>query len=253
MQLTEPDIARVEDLAQKLIAAYRVPAVPSSLVRDLTFEQAMAIQGQVLTAFGEDAAVVKVALNAEDRAIAAPIFSLIVVESGGALPMPAYPIAGLEVEVAVLLKADLTPEVAARGDDAVLAAIDHFLVGVEVIGSRLSDRNDAGLYGGLADSLSTAGYVHGAALKLPGNNAEGLPVEIVVEGRQIFAAPAKVPFGGALNVLKRYASAPADGFGGLKAGRIVTTGSLCGIVPIPGRGRILAKLGEAPAVEFTLG
>ena len=47
------------------------------------------------------------------------------------------------------------------------AAIDHFLVGIELIGSRFDDRSKAGLYGSLADNFVTGGYIYGGPFTLP--------------------------------------------------------------------------------------
>jgi 2-keto-4-pentenoate hydratase len=48
------------------------------------------------------------------------------------------------------------------------------------------------------------------------------------------------------------ARAPHDGFGGLKAGMIVTTGTLCGVVPVPGPSMITARLAGTHEVRLQL-
>ncbi len=52
--------------------------------------------------------------------------------------------------------------------------------------------------------------------------------------------------------LVAYANAPIDFAGGLRAGQIVTTGTLCGVVPLPAPGSVVTSLGALPPLAFEL-
>ncbi|HEY4201965.1 MAG TPA: fumarylacetoacetate hydrolase family protein [Devosiaceae bacterium] len=249
------DAGRVEDLAQKLAAVHKAGGalVPSSEIADISLDEAMAIQQRVLTLLDESVPVVKIGLNPEGEAIAAPIPGSLVSNSGEAWTVPPYGIIGLEAEVAVRLKADVTPEVAARGEAAVAAAVGEFVVGIELIGSRLTDRKAAGKYGPLADAVNTDGYVVGGDIDLPNGQVDGMQVEVLVNGRSVFSEPAKHLFGGPIAIVTRYARNPNHKFEGLKAGQVLTTGSLCGVLPVTRGDALEVRIGNAAPVRVTLG
>ena len=77
-------------------------------------------------------------------------------------------------------------------------------------------------------------------------------IDVTVEfnGQQIYAASAKHGFGTVLASLVAYAKAQRPEYP-LKAGTIITTGSVCGLVPISGTGHAVAVLGNH-RVEFDI-
>ena len=72
---------------------------------------------------------------------------------------------------------------------------------------------------------------------------DGLTVRLEFAGREINSAPAKHGFGTVLASLRAYADAQQPALP-LKAGTVVTTGSMCGLVPTSGPGRVVAYLGD---------
>jgi 2-keto-4-pentenoate hydratase len=245
---------KIASLSNELLAAYRNDGlfIAAEAFADLTVEEAFAIQGAVLRSLDETVPVVKVGVGPDKSPIAAPIMGSYVVESGGRLDVPTRGLVGLEVEVAVRLRHDLTPEIAAGGVPALLGAVDQFLCGIEIVGTRFDDRAKAGQFGGLADCMTSAGYVWSAATWEPGVEVDGTQIDLLVDGRSLWAGQGKHPFGGVLAPILAYAKAPRDQFGGLRAGMIVTTGSLCGIVPMAGAGSVVARMGQANSVAVTL-
>lgn len=243
-----------EQLIQAYIAAHRDPArpVPAAILQALDAAGAMAVQGEVLRQLGETAAVAKVAAPAGSPALAAPIIDSWVTRSGGTLQLHGRNLMGLEMEIAAVLKSDLSPEIARQGKAAVLGAIDHFIVGIELIGTRIDQHKQAGPFGPLSDFMITAGYVTGlqAISTLP--EVDGLPITLETAAGATHLGPAKHPFGGVLEPIIAYACAPSDHFGGLRAGMAITTGSLCALIEVPPTGTVTLRLGDFEPVSVIL-
>ncbi|QDZ12596.1 hypothetical protein [Devosia ginsengisoli] len=243
-----------EQLTQAYIAAHRDPTnpVPAASLQALDAAGAMAVQGEVLRQLGETASVAKVAAPAGGLALAAPIIDSWVVKSGGTLKLDGRNLMGLEIEIAAVLKSDLTPDIAHQSKAAVLEAIDHFIVGIELIGTRIDQHKQAGPFGPLSDFMVTSGYVTGlqAIPTLP--EVDGLPITLKTAAGTAQLGPAKHPFGGVLEPIIAYASAPFDHFGGLRAGMTITTGSLCALIEVPPTGTATLQLGDFDPVSLTL-
>lgn len=217
----------------------------------LSVDDAPSVQLGVMQRLGETAPAGKVAINKTGRAVAAPMFGSRFIRSGAALPVAGA--IGLEVEVAVRLGRDLTPELAAHGENGVLSAIDAFLVGIELIGPRVADRAQAGLGALLADNLIGNGYaLNDQDPWSRGSDIEGAIVDVAIDGTPVYSAVAANPFGGVMVALEAYARAPFDGFGICRAGQIITTGTLCGLVAVSGPCRISATLDGAHQVDLEL-
>jgi 2-keto-4-pentenoate hydratase len=89
--------------------------------------------------------------------------------------------------------------------------------------------------------MSAYGYCIGP--RRASDAIEGLTVRLEFAGREIYAAAAKHGFGNVLASLRAYADAQ-QAFLPLKAGTVVTTGSMCGLVPASGTGHVVAYLGD---------
>ena len=244
----------IEQLTEAYLAAHREPAntVPASTLQNLDAASAMAIQHAVALRLGGATAVAKVAAPAGGLAVAAPIIDSWVTRSGGTLALEGRNFLGLEIEIAAVFKRDLTPEVARLGRTAVLEAIDHFIVGIELIGSRIDDRNNAGPFGPLSDCMLTAGYVTGGQPIAALPEVDGLPITLETSAGTTQLGAAKHPFGGVLEPIMAYAAAPIDHFGALRAGMTVTTGSLCPLIEVPATGWVAVRLGDFAAVSVSL-
>jgi 2-keto-4-pentenoate hydratase len=244
----------IEAIADAFVAAHRDPTrrVAAANLTPLSAEAAMAVQGAVVRKLGETVPLAKVAVAPDGRGLAAPIISELVIDDGGTLVLAGKDFLGLEIEIAVCLGQDLTPEIAARGEGAVLAAIDHFIVGIELIGTRIDDRSKAGTFGPMADNMITAGYVRGAQKITSLLHVDGLSITATINGVETALGLAKHPFGSVLNPVMTYAAAPFDQFGGLRAGMVVTTGSLCPLITVPKAGDVSIRLGDFDPVSLTL-
>lgn len=236
---------KIEEVAKALAGAYRNSSevLPATQLADLTVEEAVEIQQRVIEMLGERVPVAKVGLSGEGVLTAAPIMGSLVLESGGTMQIPARGLIGIEVEIAAQLKTDLTPEMA-RGD--IRNAIDRLVCGIEIIGSRLDDRKQAGPAGALADNINSAGYVIGGEWA-HGELVDGLDLEVRADDSLVYAAEAKHPVG---DVLRPLAMLGRSGWKSVapKAGMVITTGSLCGVVPVPMPSQILVRIGNGPEV-----
>jgi 2-keto-4-pentenoate hydratase len=246
--------ADIDAIAVAIAVAHSDPCrrVPASRFIDLTRDEAMAIQGEVMKLLGESAPVGKVAMPPDGIATGAPIPAGIVIDDGGTIELGERDLAGLEIEVAVRLGADLTPEIAKAGRDAVLQTIEHFVLGIELIGSRIDDRTEAGPFGPLADNMITGGYVIGTQILAHEPKVDGMAITLSSDGVVTQRETAKYPFGDATSPIVAFAGMAFDHFGGFRKGMAITTGSLSPLLIVPRKGRIEIRLGDFAPLSFTL-
>jgi len=241
----------VEDLAHQLAEAHKagrhdVDAKPYS---ELDRDAALAVQLRVMQLLGQTPGLLKTAVAPDGVGVCAPIFASKFSQSAS-YQLPSANVTGLELEVGLVLDRDLD-EATARADEIdVVEAIDYYFVGIEICGTRYVDRTIAGFNGGLADGMSSLGYVMNPTHRDLGAEIDDFEVTLEFGGKQIHAAPAKHSFGTVLKSFIAYAKNQNPAFP-LKAGTIVTTGSLCGLVPITGTGHVKGQLG-AYTVEFDI-
>ena len=200
------------------------------------------VQSAVLTSSGGELGMLKTAVQSDGVGVAAPIYRANVGRSGFRLPVAN--VLGLEVEVGLVLGKDVGPHT------DIASAVDHYFTGIEIVGSRFVDRKAAGVSGQLADNMSGLGYVIGTEPRPLKDRIEGLTVTLEFAGSQIYSAPAVHGFGSVLASVTAYARAQRPELP-LKAGTIITTGSLCGLVLTSGTGHAVARLGD-DLVEFDL-
>ena len=229
------------ELSSHLIAAHRAAAseVDPSLYADLDIASAFRIQAAVMAGLGESVGMLKTAVSPDGVGVAAPIFAAHVGEAG-TLQLPAATVVGIEVEVAAVLKSDIAADAT---DGEILAAIDHYVAGIEICGTRFTDRSKASYAGGLADSMSAFGYGYTTEPRAARDAIEGVEIVVRFKGEELYRAPAKHGFGAVNTSLLAYAR-NQQAHMPLKAGMIVTTGSLCGLVPSSGPGRVEVALGD---------
>lgn len=232
------------DLTQQLIEAQRagrhdLDASPySSIDRDAAYRMQVA----TMAALSDAPALLKTIITPDGLGACAPIYRSRFGNSG-AFQLSSPTITGLEVEVGLVLASDLTSEAANRDEIDIIEAVSHYFVGIEVCGTRYADRTLSGVNGGLADNASAYGYVIDPIHRDAGADIENYDVHLEFAGQQIWSAPAKHSFGTVLNSFIAYAKNQHPAFP-LKAGTIVTTGSLCGLVPITGTGHVSGRLGN---------
>ncbi len=213
--------------------------IDAATLTSLDTAAAYRIQAAVRAQLGEPIGMLKTALQPQ-AGVAAPIYASRVVRAPNAR-LPAKTVIGLEVEVGLVLARDIptSPDV----DEAtVAAAIDHYFTGIEVVATRYASREAASPTVGLADNMSAFGYVIGGR-RTRGTEIDGATVVLEFGGHEICRQPAEHGFGTVLASLVAYAREQNPELA-LKAGTIVTTGSLCGLVPCSGAGHAVARLDD---------
>ena len=233
----------IADLARRLTLGHlnRVHDVDPAPYASLTRDDAFAIQRAVQSSLGVATGLIKTAVAPDGRGAAAPIYASGFGHNG--FRLPSANVIGLELEIGLVLASDLSVEAATADEVAAIDAIDHYFVGIEICGTRYADRAAAGYEGGLADNMAALGYVMDPTPRDLGAEIEGFDVELHFAGKQIHFAPTKHSFGTVLASYIAYARNQQPHLP-LKAGTVITTGSLCGLVPIRGTGAVLGKLGN---------
>lgn len=194
----------------------------------------------------------KVAIGPEKRPVAAPLLDIY----STAEEVSLFPDCKIEVELAVRLGRDLPRrETASYDRSEILSAIESLFLGIEVIGGRFDDAANVSFLSFLADNLGNRAYVVGDRLPLSTlNQVDGLSCHVTLDGSLLYQAPSSHPAGDPLLPLLAYANEQSDFLGGLRTGQIVTTGSLCGVLPVGSPGFLKAQLGKLGqvAVRFAV-
>lgn len=219
---------------------HTVDAVPFSA---LDRAAAYRVQTGVLVATGGSVGMLKTGIGGDGLGIVAPIPGAGLGRGDASFQLPVANVTGLEVEVGLVLARDVASSADLPG------AIEHYFTGIEICGSRFVDRSLSGPNGSLADSMSALGYVIGAPRAL-GDAIDGLGITLDFAGQRIWDAPAKHGFGTVLASLLAYADNQHPAYP-LRAGTIITTGSMCGLVPTSGTGHVIATFGDE-RVEFDI-
>jgi 2-keto-4-pentenoate hydratase len=215
---------------------------------------AMKVQAQVAEALGESVAGWKVGITPEGEGLAAPLFSRLLFDSPASRPLGRDGILGIEVEVALRLGRDLEQGREAPSPEALFGAAASVVAGIEIVASRFRDQPSLPFTAHLADNLANAGYVVGGGA--PGGkliDLAALHCRVEIGGELAFDAVQDHPQGDPLVPLAAWAAAPAHPLGGMRAGQIVTLGTLCGLLPVTAPGPVRATVEGigSIALDFT--
>lgn len=234
----------IEKLAQRFVTASkqgtRIPlaALEADGVLPNNFEEAMAVQRAFFEASGKTVAGWKLAIRPDGEAVGAPMLDCYQVEDNNIASFPEAGTEGIEVEICFTLSSDIPARGTrplTRGD--LIRHIDKVHLGVELLRYRLAEKNQVPFPLFLADRLANHGFVIGPEidtcfLEVFAENEADLPQLTVTEGTvQLFDANAKHPNSDPLAPLLAFANAALNKGDMLKAGNVVTTGSLCGLIP----------------------
>jgi 2-keto-4-pentenoate hydratase len=218
----------------------------------VALEDAIDVQSQLSKLEGADANAWKVAKSPSGDPVAAPLHPYL-----DNLPRAVLSWRRgmkIEVEIAVELCQDLpvrTDGTYERAD--IKAAISDAYLGAELVWSGILEGGTISFPAFLADRLGNMGYVRGPALPLavlqPGSN---IPLTLRLNGQVAFDAaghhPAKDPLTWLCDLANNRSRPETE----LRAGSIITTGSLCGAIEVSGPGDVSIKLGEHAVLNFEL-
>lgn len=160
----------------------------------------------------------------------------------------------VEIEIALRLAKDVPMRPNQPYSRAeLLAHCDKAYLGIEIVESRLANWQGVPFALWLADALGHGGYYLGQELDMKVlDEVAGLTCFISLNGVTIYDQPAVHANGDPVAPFLAWANRKDELMGGLRAGQIVTTGSLCGGVLSPGKGEIVTKLASLGGVSLTL-
>lgn len=244
----------IKRLGMLLAAGHQHP--PARLPPDLIpadYAQAMAVQAIVGDTFNRQISGWKVALRPDGIAVAAPLFTSLVTRKPH-FAVPAVGLMGIEVEIGLLLKHDVPArQLHPYSRDEILAATQSLFIGLEVVSTRLPDHANAPFPLVLADNMANGGYVIGdEILSWDGLDLRGLHLSVIIDGKEVHSKPGGHGNGDPLVPVVAYASAQIDHFGGLRAGQFITTGTLCGLIPVATETVIEGRIEAIGAVRLKL-
>lgn len=160
----------------------------------------------------------------------------------------------VEIEIALRLAKDVPMRPGQPYSRAeLLGYCDKAYLGIEIVESRLANWQGVPFALWLADALGHGGYFIGPELDIKVlDDLTGLGCFISLNGVTIYDQPAVHGNGDPMTPFLAWANRKDELMGGLRAGQIVTTGSLCGGVLSPGKGEIVTKLSPLGTVSLTL-
>ncbi len=186
------------------------------------------------------------------RPIAGPIFAGDCRPNGGVFRLGAGQWVIVELELAIRLARDLPPG-RIYGIDDVLAASAEVLAAIELVGTRYADFDATPLEAKLADNLNNGGFVAGTGSADVVHVARGgMALKLWRDGALIADHEARHNDGEPLLAVAAFASAGVDRLGGLKAGQIVTTGSLNKLLKVDGPAEFKGELGGIGSVSLRI-
>ncbi|WP_275786653.1 2-keto-4-pentenoate hydratase [Pararhizobium gei] len=228
------------DLARQLSDADRsgVRLASGTLFQPRSAIEAVTVQNETLALNGWLPAGYKIAIRPDGTSVSAPMAHITVSDGGGTAQFERPAIDALEVEICFSLADDLPP----AGDqpytrETLKPYIGDIHSGVEFLGHRLDNGNTSPALLFLADRLGNTGYVVGETLGRevlePGLS---LPLTVTLNGDVVFEGPGKHPNNDPLAPFVAFANALTAV---VPKGCIITTGSLCGAIPMaPGHSKI---------------
>ena len=192
--------------------------------------EAHQIQALVAAEMGDVGAWKTGAPSPEDEPIMAPIFAGLVWPSPGRLAARSFHKLGIEAEIAYRLGRDLPPRERSYTREEVMTAIDAILPAIEVVDSRCVACDQLDPLWKLADNQINGGLVTGRA-DPDWRRVEPMdqPVRLIIDGATVVEGRGGNSAGDPLRLLVWMANHLGAHCGGLKAGQIITTGSLTGL------------------------
>jgi len=208
---------------------------------------AMQVQALVQRRLAKPVGGWKVAIGPQQLPVAAPLLDL----HSDSSEIRLFRNCTIEVELAVLLRKDLPKRETGSYQRAdILDSIENVVMGIEVIGGRFDSATNLPFLSFLADNLGNRAYVVGGTVPRAAlSDINGIDCHVMLGGQTLYRAPATHPAGDPLVPLLAYANAQSDCLGGLKAGQVVTTGSLCGVVQLATAGLIEADVAQVGRVS----
>jgi 2-keto-4-pentenoate hydratase len=248
-----PSAAQVQEAADRLITAF-ANRQPCSPVRDLIGPSDIAAAydvQQVVTAdrLASGASIIGRKIGLTSRAIQQQVgvdtpdfgflFSDMGVADGGDTPMATLLQPRVEAEIAFVLGADLDGDIT---DETVRAAIDHAVMSLEIVDSRVADW-DIALADTVADNASSGTYVLGSRkLSLTEFEPRETLMEMRIDGDVASTGNGAACLDDPLAAVAWLARTARDFGEPLQAGQLILSGALGPMVPVKAGNRVEATL-----------
>ena len=239
---------RLADTADRLLAARRTGARIALADAELPadYAQGFAIQERVVAGLNSPVIGWKVMQVPEGPVIFAPLLQAGQVAAGGRWTVTGTEPAGIELEIAFRIGADVPSR--ASGAE-LLASVATAHVAFELCQSRIANPEARPRHVMLADCIANAGLVVGSEIDaFRTRDLSGRPGRLLVDG----AVHAEGRSGDPLAVLQLLPPALAAQGKALEAGQIVITGSLIGMNWLHGRHDLLGRIDGCGEVAMTL-
>jgi 2-keto-4-pentenoate hydratase len=222
--------------------------------RPQDLDDAYAIQDLVIAGLGAVAAWKVGARGPDGAPSCAAIAETSLFESGARLPAEAFHLVGLEAEIAYRMARDLPARNDPYSREEVLAAIGSVHPAIEIADTRFATWGSQDRLSHVADQLNHGALVIGAGVEDwrridPNLQRAVLTVNDAVMSNVVGGNPA----GDLLRLVHWLANDGSRAQDGLRAGTIVTTGSLTGIAFETAPARVRADLHGLGTVEVTVG
>jgi 2-keto-4-pentenoate hydratase len=231
-----------QQIAKSFIEARRarvaVPAEPAPA----SVDDCYSISAAVNAALGERIGGWKVGHMPDGTPMAAPMYASGFVQSGATFTMrPGRPMIP-EIEIAVRLARDLPPLPGKPYPrDDLLDAAGELLLGIELIERRIP--KGAAFHLNLADDLGNIGYVIGPAVKdVRSLDLAKLRCQFWIGGELKTDRVGGHSKGDPLVPMLDWANAQRDRLGGMKAGQIITLGSLTPMIEMTAPAALAAEV-----------
>lgn len=224
------------------------PSQPSEL------SDVYAIQAAVAAARGPVGGWKVGAPSPQAQASFAPLAKTGICATGTRLADDGSRLRGIEVEVAYRLAADLPARSTPYTIDEVSDAIDSAMAVIEVVESRLLDREQAGAMWMLSDNQSHGELIVGQPISAWQNlPLAEVAVRLTFGDDVIVDRNCRNAGGHPLDMVVKLANLCGTHCGGLLAGQVVTTGSLMGIECAPENALVSATVGGLGGVSVQFG
>jgi len=212
---------------------------------------AMRVQREVARRLGARIGGWKVGFAPDGVPFAGPLYQDAIVRSPATRRLTPGDHVIVEVELAFRLVRDLPPGDTPRAD--IVAAIGEAIVGIELIRGRLGEPPAVPFLAFLADNAGNDGYVTGSAGRdFRSRELSLLRCRLSVDGTTVHDKAGGHPQGDPIEPIRAYLSRANDALGGLRAGQVVTTGSLTTPFRAEGATRFEATIEGIGAVRLDL-
>lgn len=185
--------------------------------------------------------------------LGAPIFAAEVNHSGYTVPVDTMHLVGIEAELGFRIGTDISPTGRDFSEAQVANVIDAMIPLIELVDTRLTDYNAAGDFWKLADNQINFGMILGSPISAWQDVvAQSQPVALSVNGDTIKTSQGWDFPGTPLGLATRFINTFRNHCGGIKAGHVITTGSMTGIDFIEKGARVEANFDGLETVRVEI-